>query len=326
MEISFQSISETLPGEKWRQMYERFWPAYLQWFMKEGDQARPTYLHCERALRQYMPELMPTYFKLLELTGGGDQAARFLSLYQPTNYMSGCSQAVWTRDSPFLVRNYDYSSKLWEGKLWHTAWNGKRVIAMSDCLWGVLDGMNENGLAISLAFGGRKAIGDGFGIPLILRYILEFCETTADAIAVLRRVPSHMVYNVTVLDKSGAYATVFVSPDREMVVSRRALATNHQDRVDWPEHANATASLDRAHVLSLRLNDPNETRERFTSRFLEPPLYQTKHDQGWGTLYTATYEPLADHLSCRWPGYCLDFDFDHFAEQSLVIRAKLGVT
>jgi predicted choloylglycine hydrolase len=325
MEIFFQSISESFPDEKWRQVYERYWPAYSRWFMKEGDHARPTYLNCERALWNYMPELMPTYQRLLELSGGGDQAARFLSLYRPTNYMSGCSQAVWTRDQPFLIRNYDYRSNLWEGKLWLTAWNGKRVIAMSDCLWGVLDGMNESGLAISLAFGGRKVIGDGFGIPLILRYILEFCETTQEATAVLARVPSHMVYTVTVLDKSGAYATVFVAPDREMVVSRRALATNHQDRIDWPEHAHATASLDRAHVLSLRLQDENETRERFVSRFLEPPLYQTKHDQGWGTLYTAMYDPLAAKLSCRWPGYQADYGFDSFVEQSLVIRSKFGL-
>lgn len=324
MEIYFQSISEKHPGAKWRQMFDRFWPAYSRWFLKEGDQARPTYLHCERALREYMPELIPTYNLLLELSGGGDQSARFLSLYRPTNYMSGCSQAVWTRDQPFLVRNYDYSSKLWEGKLWHTAWNGRQVIAMSDCLWGVLDGMNENGLAVSLAFGGRRAIGEGFGIPLILRYILEFCETTKEATAVLSRVPSHMVYNVTVLDKSGAHATVFVAPDRNIVISKRALATNHQDRVDWPEHAHATASLDRAHVLSLRLHDPDETRERFVSRFLEPPLYQTKHEQGWGTLYTATYEPMAQRMSFRWPGYYLDFGFDHFIEQSLVIRSQFA--
>ncbi|MEZ6079392.1 MAG: hypothetical protein R3C56_28110 [Pirellulaceae bacterium] len=46
-----------------------------------------------------------------------------------------------------------------------------------------------------------------------------------------------MAYNVTVLDRAGTHATVFVSPDKDIVVSRRKLATNHQDTVDWPEHA-----------------------------------------------------------------------------------------
>ncbi len=320
MEILFQSISEPQLGDKWRRLFERMWPAYRQWFLREGDEARPKYLTCERALKEHMPELLPTYERLLELAGGGDQAARFLSLYKPTPYMTGCSQAVWTRDEPLLIRNYDYSARLWEAVLLHTAWNGRQVIAMSDCLWGALDGMNEDGLVVSLAFGGRKVVGDGFGIPLILRYILEFCDTTAQATAVLVRVPSHMAYNVTVLDRTGAYSTVFVSPDRDAILSHRPLATNHQDAVEWAEHAHATSTLDRAHFLSRRLRDEAETRERFTSLFLEPPLYQTKHNAGWGTLYTAIYEPTAGKLTCRWPGYDLELGLSSFVEQTLAVR------
>lgn len=322
MEIHFQCLAELTLDDKWRQRFARLWPAYHAWFLREGDEARPKYLTCERALKTYMPELLPTYERLLELAGGSDQAARFLSLYNPTPYMTGCSQAVWTRDDPYLVRNYDYNAKLWEATLLHTAWNGRQVIAMSDCLWGVLDGMNEDGLAVSLAFGGRKVVGDGFGIPLILRYILEFCETTAQATEVLGRVPSHMAYNITVLDKSGAHATVFVSPDRELSISRQPLATNHQQSVDWPEHARATASLDRAHFMSLRLHDEGETHDRFISRFLEPPLYQTKHHHGWGTLYTAIYDPTGRQFSYRWPGYSLHLDFSNFAEQTLAVRYR----
>ncbi|HAJ19087.1 MAG TPA: hypothetical protein DCL95_03350, partial [Rhodospirillaceae bacterium] len=63
--------------------------------------------------------------------------------------------------------------------------------------WGVLDGVNEKGLAVSLTFGGRRAVGEGFGIPVILRNILEFCATVEDAAKVLAEVPTHMAYNVT---------------------------------------------------------------------------------------------------------------------------------
>ncbi len=320
LEVRFQAISEPELGEKWQHRFQRLWPAYRRWFLKEGAGSRPTYLACERALRRFMPELMPTYERLLELSGGGDQAARFLSLYQPTPFMTGCSQAVWTREEPLLVRNYDYSPHLWEGVLLHTAWNGRQVLAMSDCLWGVLDGMSDRGLAVSLAFGGRRIVGDGFGIPLILRYILEFCDTASDATDVLCRVPSHMAYNVTVLDRSGAHATVFVSPDRDPIVSRRPLATNHQESIEWSEHARATASLDRAHFLSLRLHDRTETRQRFVGRFLEPPLYQTEHHHGWGTLYSAVYEPLAGRSTIHWPGYCLEQDFSRVVECTLAVR------
>jgi predicted choloylglycine hydrolase len=175
--------------------------------------------------------------------------------------------------------------------------------------------MNQHGLAVSLAFGGRKVVGDGFGIPLILRYILEFCDTTAQATEVLGRIPTHMAYNVTLLEKSGTHVTVFVSPDRDPIVTHRTFATNHQDIVDWPEHAVATASLDRAKVLSHRLRDVNETGPRFASRFLEPPLYQGRRHLNWSTLYTAIYEPTSGRSTFRWPGIGLDVDFSQFIEQ-----------
>ena len=65
--------------------------------------------------------------------------------------------------------------------IWSTGWAGRRVIGMSDCLWGLLDGVNEDGLAISLAFGGRPVVGDGFGVPLVMRYVLQTCSTVDEA-------------------------------------------------------------------------------------------------------------------------------------------------
>lgn len=320
MKLIFQSIQEPLPGDKWQRLFDQLWPTYKSWFMKEGLEARPTYLECERALRQYMPELIPTYERLVDLAGDGDIKARFLSLFNPTPYLTGCSQAVWTRDNPRLIRNYDYDPAMWEGVVLHSSWNGRKVIAMSDCLWGVLDGINDAGLAVSLAFGGRKTVGEGFGIPLILRYILEFCDTTAEAEAVLARVPSHMAYNVTLLDANGRHRTVFLSPDRRPIMTNKHLATNHQEQVEWQEHAVATGSVDRAHFLALRLDDANETGDRFISRFLEPPLYSTRFDHGWGTLYTAVYDPQKRAASYRWPDYQSRQLIDQFSEKVLEIR------
>ena len=137
-----------------------------------------------------MPELMPTYERLVELTEGDELAARFLSLYRPPGFIVGCSQGAWNRDGdPVLVRNYDYPASRAEGIVVFTAWTGRRVIGMSDCLWGLLDGINDAGLAASLTFGGRTAVGDGFGIPVVIRYLLEVCETTDEAGEVLERIP-----------------------------------------------------------------------------------------------------------------------------------------
>lgn len=313
------AVQESLPGSRWRGIYRQFEGGYRDWFLREGDAARPSYLAASRAVKTHMPELFATYEKLVDLAGGGDVAARMLSLWCPTPYLTGCSQAVWRGPSPTLVRNYDYHPMLWDGIQLASAWTGTRVVGMLDSLWGVLDGMNEHGLAVSLAFGGRQVVGEGFGMPLILRYVLETCTTVTDGVAALRRIPSHMSYNITLLDMQGSVRTVFIAPDREPVITNRTLATNHQRVVEWEAYAHATASLDRERFLRARLADPHEEATRFVHRFLEAPLYQTNFALGWGTLYTAEYEPHSLQMSLHWPGFALRQSIDQFQESAVAL-------
>ena len=41
----------------------------------------------------------------------GDLEARFLGMWAPPSYLSGCSQAVWQGGDPVLARNYDYAAE-----------------------------------------------------------------------------------------------------------------------------------------------------------------------------------------------------------------------
>ncbi len=309
---TFEAVEESLPGTQWQALQRRLWPLYQTWFLSEGDSARPSYMESRRALRQYMPELLPTYERLCELAGGGDMVSRFLSLYCPPPYLSGCTQAVWTGDEPLLVRNYDYSAQRLEAVLLKSCWNGQTVIAMSDALWGVLDGINQSGLAVSLAFGGRLESGKGFGIPLILRYILEFCTSTEEAIEVLQRVPTHMSYNITIVDPSQRFATVYVAPDKLPVVRQVPVATNHQGKVEWPRHAWATATLERESTVQSILADTEETAEGLIAGFLRPPVFNSAYRRGFGTLYTAVYRPVSRQASYLWPQHRWDSSINHF--------------
>jgi predicted choloylglycine hydrolase len=105
-------------------------------------------------------------------------------------------------------------------------------------------------------------------------------------------------------------------------MTSKRLATNHQEQVEWHEHAIATGSVDRAHFLALRLDDRLETAERFSSRFLEPPLYSRRFDHGWGTLYTAVYDPRNLTASYRWPGYETQQSFSDYVERALDIQYR----
>jgi predicted choloylglycine hydrolase len=212
-------------------------------------------------------------------------------------------------DEPVLVRNYDYPASRLEGIVASTAWTGRRVMGMSDCLSGLLDGMHDAGLAVSLTFGGR-AEGPGFGIPLIVRYLLETCETAAEARRVLQRVPVRAPQNITVLDRSGAWLTAHVGPDRMLEFSRDPATTNHQGRVEWPEYARAIRSVERERSLLDRVVDRELTRDAFVDGFLEAPLHNTGYAHGFGTVYTAAYFPAEG----RWPGHTWHQSLDDFRE------------
>ena len=261
-----------------------------------------------------MPELIPLYEELCDLAGGGDLAARFLSFYCPPPYLAGCSQAIWTGAEPVLVRNYDYNPYAFDSLVLRTGWGGREVLGTSDGLWGMVDGMNDAGLAISLTFGGRRVVGEGFGVPLILRYVLQTCETLDDARAVLSRVPTHMSYNVTVLDKNRHYLTAMMAPDRPTLITHAAVATNHQENVEWVSHARFTATVERERFLLHRLTLHRDPEEKFICEFLKPPLYSTAFNAGFGTLYTAVYRPKLQEMELRWPGTVWPMSMSHFQE------------
>jgi predicted choloylglycine hydrolase len=305
IQVAFRTLIEDQPGAEWRAAFERAWPGYRAWFLRGGAVGRPSYLESRRALREHMPELVPTWEKLVELAGGGDVEARFLSLWCPPPYIAGCSQGVWLdpsgREPPALIRNYDFAPLLLEGNWLATRWSGQRVVALGDCAWGALDGINESGLAAALSFGGRTTTGTGFGIPLVLRYLLEVAHDTAEAIAILRRVPVHMTYSVTLLDAKGEWATVFVAPDRPVEVTRHQAVTNFQHKVEWPEHAKATRSPERLACLEAKLA-ANGPLGDAVGALLQPPLFQASYLRGYGTLYTAAYRPAKRQVELHWPG------------------------
>jgi predicted choloylglycine hydrolase len=112
-ELEFRAIDEPQPGRKWQALFQERWPAYREWFLREGDGARPTQAAAARALRRHMPEIVPLHGRLAALAGGGQRAARSLSLYRPPPFLVGCSQAIWVRQGEVaLVRNYDYAPRL----------------------------------------------------------------------------------------------------------------------------------------------------------------------------------------------------------------------
>ncbi len=183
-----------------------------------------------------------------------------------------------------------------------TNYSGKRqVMGTSDMLWGLLDGMNSDGLAVSLTYGGRGVAGDGFAIPIVIRYLLETCSTVDGAIAALRRLPISQSYNLALVDTQGDHATVFVAPDSEAIVSRLEVTTNHcLTTVERPEHAARFRSVERQELLQ-GVREAGGDEAALVAAMLAEPVRAENFDAGFGTLYTVSYSPAEGRATWHWP-------------------------
>lgn len=297
MELTFRSLAEQRPGAAFSRVFEHGWPGWRAWAERQRTPL-PSLRDTRRAIRAHMPEMDVLWDALGR--GRGGQAQRFLGFWQPPRYLLGCSLAVLEdANGPLLVRNYDLDPGLSESTLLETRWTGTRVAGMVEGLAGLADGINEAGLAAALAFGGREVTGRGFGIPIIMRYLLEQARDRQDAVDLLSAVPCHMAYNVTVLDAAGGWATVQLSPDRPALVTEDRFATNHQGRVEMAEHGRFTRTLERAAHLERLTAGPAGA-----EAFLRAPLHSTRYDEGFGTVYTAAYRPSSGAIALSWTDGC----------------------
>ena len=303
MQLTFRSLVETNPDSAWRAVFTAGWPGWQAWLRgRRAGAPGPSLQECEAALAEHMPELVDVHRQLVETVDADDEAAAFLSFWCPPRFLGHCSQAVSAdAEAPVLVRNYDLDPRLSEGTLLHTEWGGCAVAGMVDGLCGLSDGMNQHGLAVSLAYGGRQVVGRGFGVPIVVRYLLQTCACVAEAVAVLRRLPHHMSYNLTLLDRAGSTATVFIAPDKLVHVAQQRFATNHQQEVEDEAHAEFCKTRQRADCLRKLLQATPPNSEELVRAFAEAPLRSTRFREGFGTVFTAEYRPDLATLTLHWP-------------------------
>jgi predicted choloylglycine hydrolase len=302
VELPFRLVDAgSIPGGTTAAEFVKAWPSYRYWFLHEGEKSRPSYSDCRAAIASWMPELLADYDALVDAVGGGDLEARFLSHWCPPPLVAACSIAMIGGPYPMLIRNYDYPPSLCDALALRTHWSGRTIVGMSDCGWGLMDGMNDAGLAIAITFGGRRAIGHGFGIGLVVRYLLQVCSTAPEAVEVLARLPVQMSYNVAMIDASGEHRMVFTAPDRPDQVTTELSCANRQGSTEWPEHAAYCNTVERELRLDSLVRFPLIEPDDLVTAFLRPPLYRSLVESTWGTVYTAAYAPTTGAFTLLWP-------------------------
>lgn len=303
---------EDRPAEAWAARFAAGRAAAEKWYRGAGRAEPAAAADCRAALERHMPELLPHYERACALIGGDDMARRILSQWRPPPLAPGCSQGVWLgAGGPALVRNYDFPLEVVSERFEMTSWSGRRVIAKGQRPWGgCLDGMNEDGLAVSLTAGGSPAEGEGFAVILILRYVLETCASVEEGVAALCRLPIALSQNVTLLDRSGAYATVYLGPERAPLVSTARACANHQETPASRANDARTHTLEREAAVLAALGEPGMTLDALSAQFLEAPLYSRRAASP--TAYTAVYRPAEGRVDYLWPGNRVSQSFDQF--------------
>jgi predicted choloylglycine hydrolase len=290
-----------VPGVEVAEQFHRAWPSYRRWFLHDGEEARPSFADCRDAVRSWMPEIFDDYLAYVDAVGGGDLEARFLSHWCPPPLVTACSIAMIDTPAPLLVRNYDFPPQLSDALALRTHWSGRAVIGMADCGWGLMDGMNDAGLSVAISFGGRRDVGRGFGIGLVVRYLLQTAVTTAEAVERLVDLPVQMSYNVGMVDAVGDRRVVHVAPDRPARTSPFAFTANRQGETEWPSHAAYCNTVEREEYLASLVSFPLIDGPDLAAAFLRPPLFRPLVESTWGTVYTTAYEPITGVMTLMWP-------------------------
>ncbi|WP_338703634.1 C45 family peptidase [Streptomyces sp. Q6] len=271
---------------RWAAHVRPMWPRAETWLTEEGRTPKGA-ARARTLFETHLPELVPVLDRLapqLERPG----ADTVLTLAAARAFFAGCTQS----GAPgTLVRNYDFTPDDCEGTVVRSHFL-RPVIGMQEAGWGLLDGMNDAGLAVSLTFGGRLVHGPGFAFPLLLRYVLETCDTVGQALEKLAPIPVAVPQNITLVDAERA-VTAYLGPDIPLTLAPDACAANHQHLPVPAEQERATRTG--ARLAAVRAAGPD------VSALLRPPLHKGTYDDGLGTVYTAHYEPVAGRVTYHWP-------------------------
>ncbi len=122
-------------------------------------------------------------------------------------------EIIFGRNSDFLVS----LEKLYMNCIYHL--NGSYSFNANTTAYVQMeDGVNEHGFSTGLTFVYPKLRKPGLNAGMLIRYLLEKCKTTEDAIKELHRLPIASAQTITMADLNGDIAVVECNPENIVVI------------------------------------------------------------------------------------------------------------
>lgn len=206
----------------------------------------------------------------------------------------GCT-TYCTKD--YYVRNYDFGEELYDGVFTlfqNEKQNSFALAGYNLQLIGRHDGVNEKGLVAGFHFVSNEDYQVGISPWIIVRMILDTCESVEDAISLLREVPHAACYNFSVADKLGNIAAIEATPNKIIVRYGEdwLSCVNHFQAEELLDKNRSVidGSIKRTKFLSTWENKPYSMDDMYSIfKDKQSPVFFTDYNQLFGTLHTFSY-------------------------------------
>lgn len=175
------------------------------------------------------------------------------------------------------------------------------------------DGVNQYGLAVGLTFIYPILIHPGFNAGMLVRYLLETCKTTEEAIYALNFLPIGSPQTITLADASGELAVVECNCEKIVVRKPQdghpyVYTTNHFNAFEMQKYqyigADDSFSRKRFDTLTHAFQAKPDQPLQFATDLLSGKkgfLCQYDRSQGLDTVWSSIYN-LTDHQIYRCEG------------------------
>ncbi|MFD1849884.1 C45 family autoproteolytic acyltransferase/hydolase [Oceanobacillus bengalensis] len=210
--------------------------------------------------------------------------------YRIESPRSGCS--VYT-GKDFLIRNYDYHPKTYEGRfnVFAPTDEGYAVIGPAQRITGRMDGMNEKGLAMGYNSIHRKKPGSGFICHMIGRMILETCASVEEAVEFLKEIPHRHTFSYVVLDEQEETYIVEASP-RSVDVRQSNACTNHFEMKQDENRHHLEDSYKRLNAIIEQKDHATDAHKAFRMmNDTDKGVFSNDYRNWSGTIHTSAYLP-----------------------------------
>ncbi|AZU64566.1 C45 family autoproteolytic acyltransferase/hydolase [Neobacillus mesonae] len=202
---------------------------------------------------------------------------------------SGCSIYVGEN---YMIRNYDYHPKTYDGRftIYQPTDGGYATIGPSQKVTGRCDGLNEKGLAMGYTFMNRKRPGDGFICHMIGRLLLELCETTEEAVDLLKEIPHRGSFSYVLFDQRCETPYIVETSPRRVEVRHGYSCTNHFQVMTEENRHKLDDSQKRLDIIEENQGLSGSEAYQLLNAS-DQGVFSTLYGSWAGTIHTAAYFP-----------------------------------